>query len=184
MAFESDTGSREPGSMSTFTTTEVSFDAEVVDRATMDNSSPRRSRRGRDEDGSSTQEQTSQDRKSSAALRAQMNFTLSTEAYTTPIDVIAAARGDSLGAAVVSVATRKDKVAAKKKADAYMKKRRVVHPDSPFRRRWDLIQVILLAYVAISVPCEFSGPAWRPNVFICCSQPVSCTLDRPHWFRA
>lgn len=40
----------------------------------------------------------------------------------------------------------------------WMVKHHIVHPMGPFRKRWDAIQVVLLAYVAMLVPCECSMP--------------------------
>lgn len=38
----------------------------------------------------------------------------------------------------------------------WMVEHRIIHPMGPFRKRWDFVQVILLAYVAMLVPCECS----------------------------
>lgn len=40
----------------------------------------------------------------------------------------------------------------------WMVKHHIVHPMGPFRKRWDAIQVVLLAYVAMLVPCECRVP--------------------------
>eukprot|EP01043_Picozoa_sp_COSAG02_P062261 COSAG02_NODE_8546_length_2530_cov_1.521596_1_plen_141_part_00 len=38
----------------------------------------------------------------------------------------------------------------------WMVENRIIHPMGKFRKRWDAIQVLLLAYVAMLVPCEYS----------------------------
>ena len=40
----------------------------------------------------------------------------------------------------------------------WMVQHKIIHPMGPFRKRWDAIQVLLLAYVAMLVPCEYSMP--------------------------
>ncbi len=38
----------------------------------------------------------------------------------------------------------------------WMVQHKIIHPMGPFRKRWDAAQVLLLAYVAMLVPCEYS----------------------------
>ncbi len=38
----------------------------------------------------------------------------------------------------------------------WMVQHRIIHPMGKFRKRWDAMQVLLLAYVAMLVPCEYS----------------------------
>ena len=40
----------------------------------------------------------------------------------------------------------------------WMVKHHIVHPMGRFRKRWDAVQVVFLAYVAMLVPCECSMP--------------------------
>ena len=39
-------------------------------------------------------------------------------------------------------------------AQEYMEAHRIIDPNSRFRKRWDILQVVLLAYVALCVPCK------------------------------
>ena len=54
----------------------------------------------------------------------------------------------------------------------WMVKHKIIHPMGPFRKRWDAVQVVLLAYVAMLVPCEYR-PALPSSV------PTPCPASTP-----
>ena len=123
------------------------FDAEENNKpATSPGSVPPQSRRLEDHRSSPTRPQSYE-----TMFRVQMPRS---EDYTTPIDLVVAGRDKGEVSAAAMTHADAAKLARKKKAQEYMEKNRIIDPNSGFRTRWDVAQVVLLLYVAVVVPCK------------------------------